>query len=417
MSDICASTLIATGWSKPAELASLPRDQWRPALVEAMARRGIGEKRELKTRLNNDLALAARVFQHLRDAGVNPSDLAAMGVAARREVLLKEIHERRGTPFASMRFCDDRRLLDIAENGLIADRLAPLVSGIEAVAGAAPAAYGLADDDGRDMEALRLLLLPAGGFLGIYHSRVGDALRLQAATSDNLVNWSRIAELGDHNRNGDISPMGDGFLVANQLDETGRGSHLRFRYYESLEKLAADEPLNDRDIPLSLSRWGEGAPDIRLVEGDNPEKSDILAGFNFRRRAGAWRRVDRLATGILTGFDRWTSWVDVPANRALSASGFQGNFGSSCAFPWAGGVYYIQEAQLEWKDWTSWRVLLGNGQSYIRLTPRTAGASRSFTNPCIAYLGETSYAAAFFLPHHGNVPGEDGELVFRFTTG
>jgi len=415
MNDVCASVLLASGWLKPRQLAELPRHEWRPALIDAMARRGVGETRELKARLNSELALRVDIYQHLREAGIHPRELAGMGTAARREALLAELHERRGTPFRAMRDCDDRRLLDIASSERLSGRLGPLVDGLENVGRAAPVAYGLADDGGRPMDALKVLPQGSGDYLGIYHSRVGDAYRLQVARSNNLINWSRIAELGDHNHQGDISRLGGGYLVVNERDEPRRGNHLRFRYYGSLDRLAADQPHLDRDIPRTLSRWNEGTPDIRQVDGADPERSAILIGFHHYRRDGVIRKVDRLAAGVLSGFGHWTSWVDEPANQALAGLGFKGNFGGRCSFVWDDSTWLIQEAQLRWKDWSSWRVLLGNGRSFIRLVPRTPGASRSFANPCLARLPEGRYAAAFFLPHQGNIQGEEGELLYAFT--
>lgn len=417
MSDICASILISSGWLKPRELAVLPRERWRPALINELARREIDDIRVLRSKLNDELALIASVYLHLAGGGIHPREAAAMSSAERRERLLAEINERRGTPVESMRDCDDGRLLAIAAPGRLRERLAPMVTGLEQVGAAEPARFGLTDDAGRSMDSLKILPLAADGYLGIYHARVDDAFRLQVARSSDLVEWTRVAALGDHNHQGDIKRLGDGFLVVNEQDEPRRGNHLRCRYYQSLERLEADSPIHDYHIPRTFSRRNEGTPDIRLIEGGDPDSCAIHIGFHYYRRTGLVRQVDRLAAGVLTSFSQWVPWVDVPANRAIVNLGFAGNIGGRCSFRWENATWIIQEAQRRWQDWSSWRVLLGNGRSYFQLEPRTPGASRSFANPALTALGDNTYAATFFLPHQGNVPGEEGELVFRFRLG
>lgn len=417
MADICASMLIESGWLRPRELAALPREQWRLALIGAMEWHGAGDIRRLRTRLNGELALTARIHLHLGDRGIGPGDLAAMNEAARRDALLAELHERRGTPLEAMRDCDDRRLLAIAATGHLRKRLDPLVAGLENIGAAAPVAFRLSDNGGRAMDALKVLPIAAGGYLGIYHTWVDDAFRLQVARSGDLVEWTRIADLGEHEHQGDIKPMGGGFLVVSERDEPHRGNRLRFRYYESLEKLASDSPAFDRMIPRTLSRLNEGTPDIRDIEGEDPAAGAILVGFHYYRRNGLVRKVDRQALGVLSGFERWTAWEDATANQAIAGLGFRGNYGGRYSFAWQGESWRIQEAQQRWKDWSSWRVLLGDGLAFIELKPHTPAASVSFANPCLIRLDESSYAATFFLPRQGNVPGEDGELIFRFQTG
>ncbi|MHB0914972.1 MAG: hypothetical protein ACYC4M_04715 [Thermoleophilia bacterium] len=414
MSDVCASILIASGWLKPRELAALPRERWRPALIDELARRGIDDVRALRSRLNEELALAAEIYLYLVDAGIHPRDAAAMTGAGRRERLLAELNQRRGTAIESMQGCDDRRLLAIAEPGLLRERLEPLVSGLEAVGAAGVARFGLADDEGRSMDALRILPLGQDSCLGIYHTRVDDAFQLRVARSSDLVEWTRVADLGSHNHQGDIKPLGKGFLVASEVDEPRRGNHLRLRHFDSLEELAVGAPRRDLHLPRTFSRLNEGTPDIRVAEGDGPEKSTVLVGFHYYCRRGLLRRVDRLAAGVLTGFSSWRCWTDVTANRAIERLGFDGNIGGRHSFRYDGGTWFIQEAQRRWKDWSSWRVLLGNGRSYIQLEPRTPGASRSFANPGLARLPTGGYAATLFLPHQGNVAAEEGELVFSF---
>lgn len=414
MSDVCAGTLTASGWLKPRELGMLPRRRWRAELIRQMEFRGFGEQQTLVRDLNDQLALTVGIYLHLAAAGVHPRQAAAMTPTERREALLVELAERTGTAIDSRRDCDDNRLLAIAESGLLRERLKPLVVGLEAVGGAAVARFGLTDDAGRTMDSLKILPLAPDDNLGIYHARVDDAFRLFVARSSNLVDWSPIADLGSHNHQGDIKPLGDGFIVANEQDEPRRGNHLRFRYFQSLEQLMAAEPSRDINISRTLSRLNEGTPDIRLVEGEDPDDCSILVGFHYYRRAGVIRKVDRLAAGVLNGFQQWTAWIDTTANRGIERLGFTGNIGGRSSFLWDNSTWFIQEAQRRWKDWSSWRVLLGNGRSYIQLEPRTPGASRSFANPGLARLPHGGYAATLFLPHQGNVTAEEGELVFSF---
>jgi hypothetical protein len=414
MSDICASVLLTSGWLKPGDLAALPREQWRTTLIDAMAQRGVGDSRALRSKLNSELALSATIYMHLRDAGIPPRELGVMNAAARREALLGEIHDRRGTPVDAMRDCDEARLHAIAESGLLRQRLEPLIEGVENVAGGTPVVYGLTDEAGHAMDTLKILPLASGDFLGIYHVWIEDAFRLLLARSSDLVSWTPIAELGDHNHQGDIKPMGEGYVVANEQDIPDRGNHLRFRHYESLDKLISGESLYDKSLPRELSRYSEGTPDIRLIEGDDPGECSISIGFHYYRRTGLVRKVDRLAQGVLAGFDRWIAWIDELTNQSIVNMGYKGNIGGRCSFSADRETWYIQEAQLRWKDWSSWRVLLGNGRSYIQLEPRTRGASESFANPSLARWNGDRYAASLFLPRQGSVPGEAGELVFGF---
>lgn len=245
-------------------------------------------------------------------------------------------------------------------------------------------------------------------YLGVYHSMVStNQFKLFLAGSNDLINWTFIAELGDRAHQGDIEKWGNGYLVANEQDPIQGSNNVQIRYYSSYTNLIANNPSNSKSISRSFSSFAEGTPDIRKVEGSRPSSSNIVIGYHFYENGIR----DQQAIGILSNFSEWRTWLDVISNYNIQQMGFKGNIGARSGFNHLGN-YTLQEAQIISGDWSSWRILFGDGAFYYTLQPKTPSGSSSFANPGIAPIGNNAFAVTSFMPSQGNKNGEIGELLF-----
>jgi hypothetical protein len=230
---------------------------------------------------------------------------------------------------------------------------------------------------------------------------------LHLAGSNDLKTWHYITDLGDRSHQGDIKKWGNGYLIANEQDPVAGSNNIRIRFFSSYATLITNTATNDLSIPRTFSTSAEGTPDIRTIIGDEPSTSHIVIGFHYYDNGVR----DQNAIGILYHFTSWRAWEDVISNYNIQLMGYAGNIGGRSGFT-SQGNYVIQEAQKISNDWSSWRLLLGDGAFYYTLNPVTPKGSTSYANPGIALIGSDKFALTSFMPTEGNQSGERGELLY-----
>ena len=245
-------------------------------------------------------------------------------------------------------------------------------------------------------------------YLGVYHNTVGaNHYKLYLAGSNDLQNWTFIADLGDRSHQGDIKKWGNGYVLANEQDPVLGSNNIRVRYYSSYANLIANNASNDKSITRNFSATAEGTPDIRVIEGSTPTDSHIVIGFHYFENGVR----DQQAIGILYHFTSWRAWKDEISNTNIQSMGYNGNIGGRSSFSHSGD-FVLQEAQQTSNDWSSWRLLLGNGAFYYTLNMVTPLGSISFANPGIGSIGNNQFVVTSFMPTEGNQNGEIGELRY-----
>jgi hypothetical protein len=282
------------------------------------------------------------------------------------------------------------------------------------VAGSTLVRFDSKDNRGVNMDGLSII--KAGEeytYLAVYHAlATGSQFKLYLAGSNDLIVWTYLAELGDRSHQGDIKKWGNGYVVANEQDPVSGSNTIRVRYYTSYTQLLANNHSNSIVLPRNFSNSAEGTPDIRTIAGTSPDSSHIFIGFHYYNR----NIQDQIAFGILKNFTSWRAWKDELSNYNIQQMGFNGNFGDRCSFS-HNGDYILQEAQLKSNDWSSWRILLGNGAFYTVLSPVTPKGSVSFANPSITDIGSGNFIVSSFMPTEGNQSGERGELIYKVNFG
>lgn len=245
-------------------------------------------------------------------------------------------------------------------------------------------------------------------YLGVYHHTVSsNHFKLYLAGSNDLKNWTYITDLGDRSHQGDIKKWGNGYLLANEQDPELGSNNIRVRYYCSYSNLIENKPSNDKSISRNFSKYAEGTPDIRVIEGSTPSESHVLIGFHFYNKGVR----DQQAIGILSNFSSWRVWKDEISNSNITLMGYNGNIGGRSSFSHSGD-FILMEAQITSNEWSSWRLLLGNGAFYYTLSPVTPLGSISFANPGISSIGNNQFVVTSFMPTEGNKKEEIGELRY-----
>ena len=74
--------------------------------------------------------------------------------------------------------------------------------------------------------------------------------------------------------------------------------------------------------------------------------------------------------------------------------------------------FILQEAQIKKADFSTWRILIGDGAFYTTLNLKTPNGSISFANPSILEIEKGNYIISSFLPSEGNKRGENGQLIY-----
>jgi hypothetical protein len=296
-----------------------------------------------------------------------------------------------------------------------------LQAALENVTAATAYRYGTRDSVGNSMETLKIVQNPAGGYLGVYHTRSNNVLSVKAATSTDLLRWSYQATLDTHASQPALAALSDGgFLLVEEADNKGLGSPtrtwLRFRHYPNLKALFASRADRTFEAPHTLvpaKSGAEGTPNIyqaRLMP--DLAHSTITIDFHYFKNA----KADRQARGTLVHFSSWTTRAETAFDAALKAQGVTGNIGDRDVVSYQGATVEVVEAQATTAS--AWQVYLYDPATE-RATPlhvKSHEGSKSFANPSVTNLrapsGTPALVVTLFLPLRGAAPGEAGELVY-----
>ena len=296
-----------------------------------------------------------------------------------------------------------------------------LQAALENVTAASAYRYGTHDNVGNSMETLKIVQNPAGGYLGVYHTRSNGVLSVKVAMSTDLLRWTYRATLDPHASQPALASLSDGgFLLVEEADNKGVGSPtrtwLRFRHYLNLQALLTARSDRGFDAPHTLvsPRSGaEGTPNIDETKLEpDLDHSTIAVGFHYFKDG----RTDRQASGTLVNFSSWTTRARTDVDASLTSQGVTGNIGDRDRVSYQDVPAEIIEAQATTAS--AWQIYLYDPATN-KTTPlhvRTHKGSKSFANPTVTTLRAPSGASALvvtlYLPLSGAAPGEAGELIY-----
>jgi hypothetical protein len=411
---ILVKTLLYTGWSSGSQIHSMTSDDFRNLMISVLESKSANSKTALQSIGDNDLSWGAMMYKFLLEAGIfSVQQLKTKSLDDYRKSIISLNSTKTGKPASQFQNNSDAQNLMVAHEWWFNENSAVRVKidRINNVVNSDPK-FNLKDNQNRVMDVLKIVKADeAYTYLGVYHAMAaGNHFKLYLAGSNDLKQWTAITELGDRAHQGDIMKWGNGYIVANEQDPVQGKNNIRTRYYSSYSDLTGNIPSKDKSIDQTFSHLAEGTPDIRVVEGSNPGSSHILIGYHYYENGIR----DQQAFGILKNFSDWRTWKDVVSNYTIREMGYAGNIGSRSAFSHSGD-WLLQEAQIASGDWSSWRLLLGNGAFYTNLRPTTALGSSSFANPKIAAMGNNRFVITSFMPTEGNKAGERGELIYTVT--
>lgn len=408
---ILVKTLLYTSWLTPPEIMSKSYTELRDFFVSSMGTKCSDSSSFLESLNDDELAWSALMYKFLLDTRLSATDLTNMSLDDERNTLITLNNKNTDFSVSTLQSYSNARNLNIAYQWWFEQNESFMlkVDNLNSVR-SSKAVFDLKDNQQSGMDVLKIVEANESAFkyLGVYHSQVSsNHFVLKLAGSNNLKTWTYIADIGDRSHQGDIKKWGDGYIVANEEDPVVGSNNIRVRFFSCYENLIINSASNDISLPQIFSTLAEGTPDIRTVIGDVPESSHIVIGFHFYDNGVH----DQNAVGILKDFTNWRAWKDEVSNYNIQLMGYSGNIGGRSGFSYDGD-YVLQEAQITSNDWSSWRLLLGDGAFYYTLSPETAKGSSSFANPGITSIGEDKFVVTSFLPTEGNQSGERGDLLY-----
>ena len=284
--------------------------------------------------------------------------------------------------------------------------------------------YQTRDNTGFTLDTIKVIPLPAAGYLGVYHVNDNANFHVRLATSADLIHWTYRATLEQRGHDPTIRQLSDGsFLLAYEKVDSG-GTHLRFAHYASVAALLVNLPLRTFDAPRTLSTAHEGTPSIRSASlSAGVGSSQIKIGFHYYDNSSP-APGDREALGTLTNFSAWSARKNESLNNAFSPT--PADIGDRDFVNFRGYPFTVVEARSTAGDWGSWRVYLYDetAKTLTQLAIHTAGGCQSFANPATTSLrdpsGNRALATSYYV-HAGpngtacpadRAPGEAGPLVY-----
>lgn len=411
--NILAHVFIYTGWISIPEIMSCTHDNLRNTLISILVDSCNASSSDAMALDDNNLAWSSLMYFFLKDkVHLSSSQLFSMSIDDCRNTIITLNNQNTSYSINQLQSYSNAQNLNIANGWWFVknDDSKSKATILNNVKDSNPR-FDMKDNRGKNLDVLKIVLANEVDYkyLSLYHYQISsNYFVLALAGSNNLTNWTFITTLGDRAHQGDIKKWGNGYLVANEQDIASGSNNIRLRYYNSYQSLIANNATNDISLARKLSNYAEGTPDIRAVIGDQPSTSHIVLGFHYYDNG----IKDQLATGILHNFSNWRPWENDISNYNITLMGYKGNIGGRSGFQ-HNDKYVLQEAQLTSNDWSSWRMLLGDGAFYTTLSPATPKGSVSFANPAIADLGYGNFAVSSFMPTEGNQVGERGELLYK----
>lgn len=410
---ILAKTLLYTKWADVPSIMANSYNDLRNTVISNLDVKCNNSISSLQSMSDYDLAWAALMHKFLLDGAYRTSSqLQNMSLDDYRNTIISLNSTNSSFTLSQLQAFDNAKNLNVAYSWWFVRTGSATKAKIDAlknISGSSPRRFDSKDNRNIGMGCLSIVKADeVYTYLGVYHALItGNQFKLYLAGSNDLINWTYLAELGDRSHQGAINKWGTGYIVANEQDPTSGLNNVRVRYYASYNNLLANNASNSIVLSRNFSATAEGTPDIRTVIGSTPGSSHIVIGFHYYNN----NVQDQTAIGILYNFTSWRAWKDEISNYNISQMGFNGNFGDRGSFT-HNGDFVLQEAQITANDWSSWRMLFGDGAFYTNVSPTTPAGSISYANPSISAIGTNNFVVTSFLPTEGNMNGERGELIY-----
>eukprot|EP01094_Clydonella_sp_ATCC50884_P029217 TRINITY_DN9072_c2_g1_i1.p1 TRINITY_DN9072_c2_g1~~TRINITY_DN9072_c2_g1_i1.p1 ORF type:complete len:434 (+),score=113.39 TRINITY_DN9072_c2_g1_i1:75-1376(+) len=373
---------------------------------------------------SDDVAAAALCQSLLLRGRVRTSkELSASSVEDQRNTLIVQNHNRLGAPVEQYQALSTYENSRLAYHWMLNETIRPFLGNMSRVTDAAPAVFGASAtlpsgaSVGLDCMSVEFSR-QSNTHLGVFHSLAGDdVFNLYLAESKDLVTWSVVCLLSERASMGKfyLGTGAGGVLLLYEANADGRGPSVAAAWYKSEAAFRAGaQPdrffLSDR----TLSSAAEGTPNllgVRTSGGGGDGGGLVLEiGLHYYKDG----TVDQQALATLTDWRDWIASPVVVANQWIAEDGFAGKVGGRSKFFWH-GQWLALEAQQVLDDWSSWRVLVGDGLGFVPAPISTPHSSQSFANPFVRYDAQShKYLATLFVPSEGSGSGEAGELVYEF---
>lgn len=244
----------------------------------------------------------------------------------------------------------------------------------------------MTDSTGRGLDGLHFAQDPSEGFVGVYHTLIGqDKFCLRIATTKDLNSktWTYRRDIDcDFGSQGEIKRLPDGkYLLAYEKNPSAR-PYMRFLLFSSIDALLANTPERDFSTPVNPAANAEGTPGFRWIRYDgNPDTMVIEVGYHFNSKA---KGHDLNAIGFLRGFKQWDAYERTELN-ALVAQKAAWHIGDRAFIVYNGRPYTLVEAMTVRDDWKSWRLFLYDelSNSLQQISFATPKSSPSHGNPTL----------------------------------
>lgn len=287
------------------------------------------------------------------------------------------------------------------------DELATLIQDVTAADGYV---YDPHDDVGvNTIAGIKIIQVPGGGFVGVYGhwDEAASQFFTYVGTSDDLLTWTRRAELGRNASQPTIAAASDGGYVVGWEQEPP--NHLLFAYYPTLDDLLAGRPEKAYEPPTELSpNCAEGTPSFYAASS-----TYLDVGFHYFRNC----ERDLQARGTTD----WTSWLSA-AQPDLDARiewlGVEGGIGDRDGpVVFRGYEFMVFEGMRRPGHWETFRIFLYDRliSSARQLDMKTHGGSEAFTNPTIGQVmldGRQAIVISMFIPNEASAEGEAGGVIY-----
>ena len=277
--------------------------------------------------------------------------------------------------------------------------------------------FGATDNFGRQLGTIKIVAKPGGGYAGVYHYPNGAGFEIALATSNDLLRWTWVSDIGP-GADPEIRFLNNGHLLlaweapSNTNPEI---THVRVRLYSSLGTLARGHYLKQFDARHTFSTWNEGTPSINWT---NATGSDIKLGFHYHVVNGSFNN-DREATGELRNWTQWTAKKALGVDAKLTRLGAAASHGDRNVFrDGRGNTFTIYEGELRQNDFSSWRLYLDDNSRgrFHRINVQTPEHSQSFGNPTVTLLrdprGRMALVTTAFIFGAANGPNEAGQAIW-----
>lgn len=265
--------------------------------------------------------------------------------------------------------------------------------------------YDAKDDQGNQLDGIKVTEYAPNFFVGVYHTYNGHQFVVNIATSENLTDWKFETQLAANASQPYIFVGENNEIYVAWEQEPD--NHLMVALFQNLDALVRNESSRKKAIPRTLSSYAEGTPSISVVQGDQ-----IFIRFHYFFEG----KRDLNAIGVLTGFEKWQAEPDECLNDAINPFGIKGNIGDRDEFLFRDESFMIVEGQKTPNDFGTWQCYLYHQNSNIAwyIPFKTHHRSNNFANPSISTLNLSSRKILFFslfIPSEKAAPNEKGTFI------